>query len=268
MKKIIGIFIFVLVFFFNYSHATINNYHQGQIVSGFIELSKKIKVKIPEGDWEVIDRWNWSGFGARFTTISLGRIENNEIMEGMDIGFSNIAGVYVRALDQALIEAMFKDKHDGCYERPEYFILELYRKGNTHNCFKVRHIDVMKELHNPDDKFHNYSAPLKQWLRDNSDVKIPNIMLGSFHSYFSRMTGGYWVMLSYSANPKIIDGPLDIFLTEDTSEYHKQNINRFPEHQKAMNKWLSISSKRHKEFEILHKARSNHKLKLEKYILN
>ena len=268
MKKFFLFLILSFLLFYG-AEAKINSYKKGDQVSGQIKLSNKRSIILPNGQWEVYYRSTEYAANMRFNVLSLGKIENNEFSEFIDIGYSNMAGMYVKYIDPILIEVLFKDEHDGCYERPEYFILELYRKGSTHNCFKVGHIDVMKALYNPDDKFsRGYLAPLKRFLKDNSNNKIPKIMLGSFHSYFSRTTGGDWIMLAYAINPKYLNGPKNKYFTEDTSEYHKFNINRFPEHQETMNKWLLISAKRHQELEILANSKSKYKLNLEKYLNN
>ena len=203
----------------------------------------------------------------QWNLISLGRIENNELIEILEIGYANLAGAFVKYVDHGLNEIMFKNKYDGCYERPEYYLLELFKKGVTHNCFRIRHFDIFKELNNPDDiTAKGYLAPLKQYLRSNSDVTIPKVGLSSFHSYFSRTAGGNWFLVQYLINPKYLNGPENNFFTEETSEYHKQNINRFSDHKKTMEKWISISAKRHKEIEIISNSKSHHKLQLDKYI--
>ena len=56
------------------------------------------------------------------------------------------------------------------------------------------------------------------------------------------------------------------YFTEETSEYHKYNIDNNPEHKKVMEKFVSISAERHKEFEKNHKAKKHHLLDLNKYI--
>ena len=62
------------------------------------------------------------------------------------------------------------------------------------------------------------------------EIKVPPIMLSSMHWYFSRLVGGYWIGLNYNVNPKLLNGPKNSYLTEETSEYHKYNIDKFPEH--------------------------------------
>ena len=92
-------------------------------------------------------------------------------------------------------------------------------------------------------------------------------MLESYHTYFSRMVGAKWYEVSHFIHPKLLNAPESNFFTEETSEYHKSNISKFPEHQEIMEKWISIRSKFHKNFENMSKAKSHHKLALEKYFI-
>ena len=268
MKKLFILSIILTFSFFTGVHAKIDKYKKGDLVTDEIKLNNKKSIKLPQGQWEVYYRSTEHVAGMKFSVLSLGKIENNKIIEFIDIGYANMAGMYILYVDPIINEVMFKDPYDGCYERPEYFLLELYRAGSTHNCFKVGHLDVNKELYNPDDKFNRgYLAPIKRYLKDNPDANLPKIMLGSFHSYFSRTTGGDWFLITYVQDPKYLDGPKINFYSEDSSEYHRNNISRYPEHKKTMDKWISISAKRHLEFEEIAKSKGNYKLKLDKYIL-
>ena len=265
--KFLAIFVFIL-FSHDSNALKLDIHYTGEVITDYVEITNKKKLKLPKGKWEVLDRWQWSGHGMKFSCLGLIQAEDNEMMGGVEICYSMMGGAYIKYMDQALIEVMFKRKHDGCYERPEYYLLELYRKGTTHNCLLIRHVDVMKALYNPDDPDSMANmARSKQWIRDNPEVKIPPILLSSSHFYFSRLVGGYWVGVGYSINPKLLNAPEAKYLTEETSEYHKSNIHRFPEYKKAMEQWVSISAQRHIEFENMSNAKTRHKLKLDKYIL-
>ena len=97
----------------------------------------------------------------------------------------DLSGESMGFIDSAVNEITFKDKYDGCYERPEYYLMNVYKKGGTHNCLIVRHIDVNKELFAPDDP-QSISPILKQYLREKSIILAP-IFFYSRHSYFSRI---------------------------------------------------------------------------------
>jgi len=268
MKKILLIFL-IQIFFLNTNvYSNINKFKKGDILFNEIKLSKKKSLTLPEGNWEVTYRSTEIVYGMKFSLISLVKLKNNKISEFLEIGFSNLAGKFVYYVDPIMTEIMFKNTHDGCYERPEYLVMELYRKGSTHNCFKIRHLETVKELYNPDDKSTlGFLASIKKYINDNNQKNLPKIMLGSFHSYFSRTNGGDWYLISHLINPKNINAPDSKFFTEESSEYHKYNIDNYPTHKEVMNKWISSSAKRHLELEKLAKANTNHRLNLEKYVL-
>ena len=122
----------IIILFSNNADAIkLDTYFGGQTVTDYIEINNKTKLKLPKGKWEVYDRWQWSGHGLKFSCLGIIRVENDEWMESMSVCYSRMGGAYVKYMDQALIEVMFKDKYDGCYERPEYYLLEFYRKGST-----------------------------------------------------------------------------------------------------------------------------------------
>ena len=186
-------------------------------------------------------------------------------MELIWVERANLSGAYMGEIDSAVNEIIFKDRYDGCYERPEYLIVEVYKRGGTHNCLVIRHLDANKELFTPDDPLSG-SAKIKKWLRDNS-IKVPPIAFNSFHSYFSRLSRGEWYVIQYMANPKLFNSPKINFLTEESSEFHKANIARYPEHKITMDKWISLSSKRHKFLEEIFNTKNNQLLNLSKYII-
>ena len=47
-----------------------------------------------------------------------------------------------------LQEIFFKDKYDGCYERPEYYLVKYYKRGMSYNCMVVRHLDACETMGN------------------------------------------------------------------------------------------------------------------------
>ena len=92
--------------------------------------------------------------------------------------------------------------------------------------------------------------------------------MASFHAYFSRLVAGKWYLLSYGIDPKILDAPKNKFIDEESSEYHKNNILNYPDHQKIMQKWVSISASRHVEFEKMIKVKEKHKLELSDFLIS
>ena len=263
MSKIFKLFyfLFFLLIFFN-AHAKL--YKIGDTFEGKIKFSKKIQIPLSQGTWQVISRYQESYYWLHFKGITIVKTKDNEILEMISVERANLAGKEMGAIDNIVNTVMFKNPYDGCYERPEYFLVEYYKKGSTHNCLVLGHLETKKELYTPDDPEVSYPQ-IKKWINENS-IKIPDIALTSFHSYFSRLNSGEWYVIQYLANPKIFNSPQLNYLTEETSEFHKSNIHRFPEHKKTMEKWASTSSVRHQNLEKVFKAKDRHLLNLDKLI--
>ena len=264
IKKILFLISFTLILNY-YSNLNAKTYRIGTVFEDEISFSKNFVLPLSSGKWEVVDRYTDGYAFLYFKGNTIIKVENNEIMEMVSIDRANTAGAVMGAIDSAINSIIFKDSYDGCYSRSEYLIVEVYKRGGTHNCLVVRHYDTNKELYTPDDKT-SQSAQLKKWIKDNS-IKIPPISFASFHSYFSRLNRGEWYVINYLANPKIFNSPKINFITEESSEFHKSNIQRYPEHKITMDKWISVSAKRHKFLEKVFNAKDRHLLSLNKYIL-
>ena len=264
MKKT---FIFInlyFILFLNFSSFA-KTFYIGEDVNNVFNFNRYIKIKLESDNWEVV-RANTMNAGVLQRIVGIARVENNEIMEMIEVYEGLLAGYYVAHVEPIITELVFYDKHDGCYERPEYFLLELYRRGSTFNCMIVRHMDVTKELNYPDSSYGKAAASAyNYWIKKRS-LTYPKIMLESQHSYFSRLTGGTWHQVRRYINPKLLNAPKSKFFSEESSEYHKINISGYPEHEKIMKKWISITSQFQKEFEEMVKAKKRHRLDLEKYI--
>jgi hypothetical protein len=140
--------------------------------------------------------------------------------------------------------------------------MEFYTKGSTHNCFWVGHHNFIKFIYDPEDpELSGSRTKIKQWISENQ-INLPKVTLYSEHSYFSRLAGGRWFQLVYIIDPKILNAPDNNFIKEDASEYHKYNIKNYPEHERIMKKWISISAQRHLDFESSISAKKRHRLKL------
>jgi len=256
MKKIIAI---ILMLFFS-AEVNAKRYKVNDVIENQFVMNKKFQLNLPEGKWTVVRSHGDNYYGLASKIYLLVRLENNLAVESIEIAEMKTAGVFESHVNQAIYEALFKNKYDGCYERPEYFVVKVYKKGSTHNCLVIDHSDVNKDFFTPDDREAS-DAGVKKWIRDNN-IQLPRVGLSSFHAYFSRLAAGKWYLLSYGIDPKILNGPKNNFISEETSEYHKNNISNYPDHQKTMQKWVSISAQRHIEFENLIKVIERHKLDL------
>ena len=263
MSKIFKLFYFLFfLLIFDNTHAKL--YKIGDTLEGKIKFSKKIQIPLSEGTWQVISRYRESNYGFHAKGIVIAKTKDDEILEMISVGRVNLAGKKMGVIDNIVNTIIFKDPYDGCYERPEYFLVEFYKKGSTHNCLVLGHVETKKEIFTPDDPEASYPL-IKKWINENS-IKLPDIALTSSHSYFSRLNAGELYLIEYLANPKIFNSPKLNYLTEETSEFHKSNIHRFPEHKKTMDKWASTSSLRHQYLEKLFKAKNGHLLNLDKLI--
>ena len=263
MKKISIILLLSFSFInFIFISAKAKSYKVNDIVEDKFFISKKFVIDLPKGQWIIAEKSSEYYYGLRSKIYSLLRLENKKVVEGIEIAEMHTAGIYEMYVNMAIYEAMFKNKFDGCYERPEYSIVRFFRKGSTHDCFWVGHFDVYKELFTPEDpELRTANAQLRRYIKKNK-IELPKVALFSNHSYFSRLRAGKWYLISYQIDPKILGGPKNKFVTEESSEYHRNNIENYPEHKKIMEKWISISAKRHKDFENSINALGRHRLDL------
>ena len=267
MNRKIIFLIFLIVSLNYFTNLNAKTYRIGTKFENEIVFSKNVVIPLSDGKWEIVDRYTYSYYFIYVKGYWIARVENNQIMEMIIVERFNLSGGYIAEVDSAVNAIVFKDKYDGCYERPEYLIVEVYKRGGTHNCLRIAHLDLNKEIYTPDDPSESGgSAKFKKWIKDNSIV-IPPIVFSSRHSYFSRLNRGEWYIISYIANPKIFNSPKINYVTEESSEFHKANIGRHPEHKITMDKWLSVSAERHKYLEKIFKAKEKHLLDLNKYII-
>ncbi|MBC8308242.1 MAG: SHOCT domain-containing protein [Pelagibacterales bacterium] len=265
MKKLLG---FLLISFLYCSLSYAESYKLGDQVFNKIKLKRNFEIDLSEGNWFVARKEDHVWRVIHQKLLGFVRIENGEFMEAYDIYEGDVGGQFAGHIDDVIYKIIFKDKYDGCYEKPEYFVVEFIKKGRVHNCMVVGHWDLTKELNNPDDpQTKTSSLHYRKFFKENS-IKLPRITLNSWHSYYSRHNRSFWYRVNHVMNPKILNAPKNQYFTEERSEYHKYNIEQFPKHKKIMEEWLSISSKYHKEFEKKNYAKKNHELDLSRYIIS
>ena len=263
--KTIKFFLIINIFIYTTSNAKMYKVGE-QITNNQLEMNKKFIIDLSPGIWTVINReeYKWGYFDFRVWGIA--KIEEKEIVEFYEVVWGDMGMRLQSQIDSFIYEAIFKDPYDGCYERPEYYLVKVFQMGRSHNCMVIKHWDVIKQIHSPDDPQSKYrTVQYRKFLRETG-VKFPKMSLGSYHSYFSRHNLNSWYQIVYVIHPKLIDGPKSKFFTEDTSEYHKYNIKKNPNHKKAMEEFISIASNFHKKFEFMQKAQKHHLLDLSKYL--
>ena len=262
MRKI---FLVLILSLFVTENLLSREYIVGEEIQNQVVLDKTLKIELSPGTWTIIeeDFWDYAPFSGKY--ISLAKIKNNEIAEVYSLSYLDTFGKYISDVNSWLHKVIYKNKYDGCYKRPEYYILELFNKGSSTNCLIVRHIDPNKELYNPDDKELAYlDAPLIRWIEDNS-IKVPDVMLQSNHLIFVRTSSPKFYIVNYEINPEFFKGPINKFTTEDDSEYHPNNIKKYKKHEKFMNDFIKKASAIHIELENKIKLKQYQKLELAKY---
>ena len=178
MKKILIVLIFSFSFICSiFQSVKAQSYKVNEIVENEFEMSKKFSINLPEGKWVIAEKSTMYFHGIRAKTYILLRLENNKAVEGIEIGEWHTAGIYENIVNQAIYEILFKNKFDGCYERPEYSIVRFFRKGNSHDCFWAGHIDVYKELFNPEDpELKTANAQLRRYIKQKK-IELKEIKL-------------------------------------------------------------------------------------------
>ena len=134
MKKISIILLLSFSFInFIFISAKAQSYKVNDIVEDKLFISKKFEIDLPKGQWIIAEKSSKYYYGLRSKIYSLLRLENKKAVEGIEIAEMHTAGIYEMYVNMAIYEAMFKNKFDGCYERPEYSIVRFFRKGSTHD---------------------------------------------------------------------------------------------------------------------------------------
>ena len=253
MKKFLGILVLGVILFSNVVEAKkITKFKMGQTYEGTIYWSGGVSVNLPAGEWKMVAQWSWDVRTITARGVTLIQQEGNNLRRIVGLTRVNTAGKYIADVNLWIYEAMFANKTDGCYDRSEYYLLKRHKGGASFNCFKVRHYDPQKEIYNPDKDTRTTTSfnqrDVRLWVRDNN-IKLPSIMLASEHSFYALSVGPYVLIVNYLIDPEFYGGPKTKFGSEEMSEYHRSNINNYPDHKKYMDEWVKVGAKRHKKFE-------------------
>ena len=263
MKKILGIIFLGLLLSTN-ANSVITNFKKGTFHEGDVYWKHR-KITLPPGKWESVERWGWSEGFWDAGSVTLVQYKKNYLTTAFSFGEIDFKGRYQGYIAPLIDEILYHDTHDGCYERSEYTLLKLYRRGKVHNCFIVSHIETYKELYRPDNSESKvYSAVLRKWIKDKN-IKLPKILLCNEGVYYAPVVRDTYYSWSYCIDPETYGANKGKFFTEETSEYHPSNINNFPDKKKFMDDWIVTSAKLHKSMEVNLKAKERHKLDFSEY---
>jgi len=263
MKKILGIFVIGLTLFSEPAFAKKTKWSKGNTYEGEIHWTNKIKIALPPGKFELIERYSWNSWGIEIKSVDLVNLKNNIVDKWIAIGEMG-SWTYQSQVRQILHEILYMDEYDGCYPRGEYTLVKKKSKGAFNNCFKVRHIDTQKELYYPDDPKDTSMVKTKLWIKNNN-IEVPPVLLCSNHYFMAPSILSNLLILQYCINPELNGASKSKFNTEETSEYHPSNIHQYPDKKKYMEEWIKLSARRHKLFEIGIGAKEKHKLDLSEY---
>ena len=262
-KYLINKNFFLLSFFsifFSINISIADNFKIGQEIENEFRFTKKITFPLEPGIWTVVRKDVWFYGDIKVRLIGIALMDGNNIISIREFQEGTLSGSFQSELNTSLYRYFFLDKYDGCYERTEYTLVKVYSKGTTTNCLTVAHMDMQKTIYTPDDpKSLINTISYRKFIKENN-IKLPDIMLDSWHAYFSRTVSSNLYTVGYIDNPLYYNGPKHKFLSEDRSEYHPKNINNHPKFKKHMENWLKISAERHVEFEKIVSAKMHHHL--------
>ena len=271
MKKIAKILkiIFVFVFLFNFQSLFATNtwFSKNKTYSGQVKF-KGITYKLPQGDWEVANKYDWHIMGIQGDGVTLVQIENNTIKYLMEFNSVTTSGKRQALVSQILDRAYFSGPDDGCYEKSEYYLVKVWRQGMAVNCLRIRHIDLKKEMYNPDykpdaDGFSEpyYMAGFKHFVKKRK-LKIPKILISSQHAYMSPSHGGRTQLVYLDRNPEFFNVGKTLIGDENNSEYHQSNLSKHPKKKKLIDEITQQSFVYHRNFEDKLKAKDYQRLDL------
>jgi len=264
MKKLLGIVVLGLLLTANIAEAKTTKFIKGEFYEGTV-LWQSIEIDLPPGKWQYVSSESWYLRNYGYTTWDFFQTENNKYKANSALTIFHTGGKYLWYLGPALYNEFTRSKYDSCTLRPEYYAAKLYAKGNSSNCFLVRHIDTDKALNNPDDPaLRGSNIAFKQWIK-KSNIEVPAIVVCRHHTYYAAVVRDVGVQVEHCIDPEFFGATKTKFETEERSEYHRQNIENYPEKKKFMEQWTSSAAEYHKEFEERVRAREYHRLDLSEY---
>ena len=115
MKKLLGILVLGLIFLAETANAGVGRFKSGQFYEGEVVWSSRVKVTLPDGKWQVADKWSWS-YNALVAGQVVLILEENNIAQGtVAIGEFAGNGKWISYVAQAVYEVLYTGKYDGCY---------------------------------------------------------------------------------------------------------------------------------------------------------
>ena len=268
MKKAIAILVLGLLLISNIAEAAKSKktrFKTGQVYEGTVIWEGSVSINLPAGKWKMLGKWDWRVNLILANGLTLALLDDNVLKGLVELTHLDSGGKWTSDIGSWLQEVYMVNKTDGCYERSEYTLVKVFKRGMSYNCFLVQHADVNKNLYHPDDpEMKIESAIIRKWIRENN-VEVPKIMLCGGGGYFAPVVEDTLFSWDHCIDPEVFGASKNKFTTEDSSEYHPTNINRYPDKKKFMDDWIKLAAQRHKSFEMTVRAKEHHKLDLSKY---
>ena len=256
----------LLLFICNNLFANDFNSLKGEKIFNEFKVNKKMILSIP-GEWEVIDKHSEHVLaGIKVEGITFVQMENDIPIKFFEINRATGLSKWQAYLTNIIEAAMFNSKEDGCRQRQHYNYLNFYKKGNAHNCMVVSMLDVQRTL-NPSeyDPDRVFSLGLRKWI-ENNEIDIPKIYLKYENSFHSMAVRDEWYVMLYAETPESFANYTPKFTSRDTTEFHPDKIENFPEAKNIMQKWIKNSAELHTEFERFQKIKKSQELDLSDYV--
>ena len=219
---------------------------------------KNTQFKLPKGEWVYYSKEPFHLQNFSLSCINFINIQNKIINGAFTACYVTSGGKWRQALGAELRNEWQNNKYDSCNLRPEYFYVKAIFKGASSNCFISAHLDPNKELYFPDDPTDTSSGGLKKYIKDKS-LKLPKIMLGFSSVYYSNKRDKA-IMMGLDINPESYGAQETLFETEESSEYHRSNINNYPLKKKFFEEWTKKMSIEHSVLEDQLEATKDFKL--------
>ena len=262
MKKILAVMFFSLMWN-NVSYSSDWNTKINETISNEFKINKKMSFPLDDGDWILIDRSDeYVGWGIGVQELTFVQIENNIAVKVFDIGRATGLSKWQAYLTNIIEAAVFHSKEEGCRERQHYNYLNVYKRGNAHNCMTVRILDVQRVL-NPSDYDSDavFTLGIRNAIKKNN-IEMPKIYLWYEASYISMTVRDQWYVMGYGVSAEKFANYKPQFSSRDTTEFHPDKINNFPKAKKIMTNWIEFVARKQKSWEDFLKVKEYQKLDL------
>ena len=256
-------FLFFFLFLINSSNATFK-YKLNQKISEEFNVSSRISIPLPEGEWKVIYRSGEHIFrGIHAYSITLVQVSNNNVVKLFEIDKIEGLSAIIGYMTPIIVGAVFKPKRHGCVKRKYYTYIKYYKSsGITHNCITIKHIDTNFELFENDDPDSNLGYIIN-WGEKNN-INYSDVYLGYDVSIYIPRIADRYLSLSYFESPQTFDNYNPMSSSETQSEFHPQNINNNQIAKNVMNKWVNYIANYHQSVEEGLRIKGKYKIKFDR----